>query len=59
MGRWRASPVIKLFLAVIMVDLMVIGSVVLPVVPVSSSEVMFVLRDVLLENGTYRTDGLI
>ena len=53
MGLSRASPVTKLFLAVIMVDLIIIGSIVLPVVPVSSSEVMFVLRDHTLENGTY------
>ena len=53
MGRYRPSRVIKLFLAVIMVDLIVIGSIVLPVVPVSSSEVMFVLRDHRLDNGTY------
>ena len=53
MGRLFTSPRTRLFLAIIMVDLIIILGTAFPVIPVSSSEVMFVLRDYDLENRTY------
>ena len=53
MGRLFTSPRTKLFLIIIVRDLFVIISTAFPVIPVSSSEVMFVLKDISLENGTY------
>lgn len=53
MGRLFTSPRTRLFLAIIMVDLIIILDTAFPVIPVSSSEVMFVLQDHSLENRTY------
>lgn len=53
MGRLFTSPRTKLFLVIIMVDLLIILGTAFPVIPVSSSEVMFVLEGYLFENRTY------
>ncbi len=53
MGRLFTSPRTKLFLTIIVIDLFEIISTAFPVIPLSSNEIMFVLKDVNLENGTY------
>jgi len=53
MGRLFTSPRTKIFISIIIIDLIVILGTAFPVIPVSSSEVMFVLKDQSLETGTY------